>query len=191
MNLALPAFGQKTVVGRNLHVSGRGFFALSPPMGYKNLMCEAQRLRRRSFSYHPPCPTNLPWFGLNPCGSLENVGQRWLGSSPTKLVQKNTPPTSWLVTKNPVPCAERPKKQLSRPGAADGALRSHLLPHACPGPGRRSRALLQLVRVQPADALENGAGNSRSPRRTSPATAAAPANNPKRSRSNVRHGRAR
>ena len=49
-NLALPAFGQKTAVGRNLHVSGRGFFALSPPIGYKNLMCEAQRLRRRSRS---------------------------------------------------------------------------------------------------------------------------------------------
>ena len=56
MNLAFPAFGQKTAVGRNLHVSGRGFFALSPPMGYKNLMCEAQRLRRRSRSlvFLPP-----------------------------------------------------------------------------------------------------------------------------------------
>ena len=56
MNLTLPAFGQKTAVGRNLHVSGRGFFALSPPMGYKNLMCEAQRLRRRSRSlvFLPP-----------------------------------------------------------------------------------------------------------------------------------------
>ena len=67
MNLALPAFGQKTAVGRNLHVSGRGFFALSPPMGYKNLMCEAQRLRRRSRSLvflpppvSTPCPTELP-----------------------------------------------------------------------------------------------------------------------------------
>ena len=56
MNLTLPAFGQKTAMGRNLLVSGRGFFALSPPMGYKNLMCEAQRLRRRSSSlvFRPP-----------------------------------------------------------------------------------------------------------------------------------------
>ena len=30
--------------------------------------------------------------------------------------------------KNPVPCAEHAKKQLSRPGAADGALMSHFLP---------------------------------------------------------------
>ena len=62
MNLTLPAFGQKTAVGRNLHVSGRGFFALSPPMGYKNLMCEAQRLRRRSRSlvFLPPPVSDRP-----------------------------------------------------------------------------------------------------------------------------------
>ena len=42
-------------------------------MGYKNLMCEAQRLRRRSrslvnlwFSYHPPCPTELPYLPYLP-----------------------------------------------------------------------------------------------------------------------------
>ena len=68
MNLTLPAFGQKTAVGRNLHVSGRGFFALSPrpPMGYKNLMCVKLRrlgdVRVRWFSYHPPCLTDLLWL---------------------------------------------------------------------------------------------------------------------------------
>ena len=37
---------------------------------------------------------------------------------------------------------------------------------ACPGPRRRSRALLQqLVRVQPANALEHGAVSAESPRR--------------------------
>ena len=50
MNLALPAFGQKTAVGRNLHVSGRSVCARSPPMGYKNLTCEGQRPRQRSRS---------------------------------------------------------------------------------------------------------------------------------------------
>ena len=57
-----------------MHVSGRGFFALSPPMGYKNLMCEAQRPRRRWFSYHPPCPTDLPTGG--PATSNEGMGGR-------------------------------------------------------------------------------------------------------------------
>ena len=62
MNLALPAFGQNTAVGRNLHVSGRSFCASSPPMGYKNLMCEVQRLRRRSRSlvFLPPPVSDRP-----------------------------------------------------------------------------------------------------------------------------------
>ena len=71
MNLALPAFGQKTAVGRNLqnilvfynlHVSGR-VFALGPlPWGIRTLCVKLRGLgdvRVRWFSYHPPCLTDL------------------------------------------------------------------------------------------------------------------------------------
>ena len=71
MSLALPAFGQTTAVWGETCMFRDEVFALrarSPPMGYKNLMCEAQSLRRRSHSsvvLPPPVSdraTRIPGF---------------------------------------------------------------------------------------------------------------------------------
>ena len=65
MSLALPAFGQTTAVWGETCMFRDEVFALrarSPPMGYKNLACEAQRRRRRSRSlvFLPPPVSDRP-----------------------------------------------------------------------------------------------------------------------------------